>query len=271
MTISKSTSGGGRSASDVVHANIPCNVAQAVLHHAPGPCGSSVFASLYVLLIYPLFVLAQSAGLVLMTSAGFAQDGTTPNPIADDASRTLVLVQDSVERLFEHGEFVAAASSASALLIFPAPAEQRSRPIVQGILISKSNKGEWSYPAFYEMLNAEKDLINTRVLVLMNERSLKVALTQKPQFRKNLRIASGADVATAPDADDVDVLTFKFTDGKFEGFALKGLRVRENAKRNRAFYGVSASTRDIVRIGKLDHPQGDNFRDAFAFALEAAK
>jgi len=140
-----------------------------------------------------------------------------------------------------------------------------------GVLLARLADNSWSYPAFYFMGAASLGLqiggqVSEVVLTIMNNDSLDRILLNNFKLGADASAALGP-IGTAAEAGtsgsfDSDIYTFGRAVGLFGGVSLEGAVLSGEPERNKYYYGRDASSREIVREGKVSNSQADPLRAA---------
>jgi SH3 domain-containing YSC84-like protein 1 len=132
----------------------------------------------------------------------------------------------------------------------------------RGVLVCRTGDkmdGGWGAPAMYKLDQASigVQLGSTAtdfVLVVMNQNGVKQILNGKTKLGTNAAVAAGPTGAQGTDynaaAMKVDVLTYSRSKGLFAGVALEGATMDGDAEADKALYGKSIGTNDIIQGGQ---------------------
>jgi len=132
-----------------------------------------------------------------------------------------------------------------------------------GVLLARNADGSWSDPSFVVLASGSLGVqfggsLSELVLTIMTERGLNSVLDRKGRIGADVSAAlvvvgAGVKAGTGFDAN-ADMYAFSRGKGLFVGGALEGGVISEKANWNSAYYGTTASSRDILS-GKFNNPQ----------------
>ena len=124
-----------------------------------------------------------------------------------------------------------------------------------GVLLTKGQRGEWSYPAFYTIgagsFGLQAGVQDAEVMFLVMTEKGVDALVNTP-FNLGATASMsvgpyGAGIAGATTTNlDADILVVSRSQGLFGGMSFEGTVAYPRQERNRAYYGRDAATRQIV-------------------------
>lgn len=139
-----------------------------------------------------------------------------------------------------------------------------------GVLLSRDASGNWSAPAFYTLGGGSIGLqIGVQeaaiVLVFMNDKAMRAAIDTGLTLGADATAAAGTAGLTGEVASThsfKDVYYFADVGGLFAGISLEGgvIHVREGL--NKAYYGKSATPREILVDRTVEAKGADLLRDA---------
>ncbi|MBI3710116.1 MAG: lipid-binding SYLF domain-containing protein [Proteobacteria bacterium] len=144
-----------------------------------------------------------------------------------------------------------------------------------GVLLGRTQDAQrkWSYPAFLSLGSASVGFqigaeVSEVILVVMTDRGLDKLLGDKVTLGGDLSLAVGnlggrMEASTTTNVG-ADVYAFGRSKGLFGGVALKGGILIPNEDSDKAYYGASATTRDIVIEQKFSNPDADRLREALS-------
>lgn len=142
-----------------------------------------------------------------------------------------------------------------------------------GVLLTRNESGEWSYPAFYTLGGASYGLqiggsSSQVMLLLMTKRGVDAIVEGNPiKLGADLGIAAGP-VGVGAEAgvtlESADVLAYSLSKGAYIGVSLEGTVIEARESYNKKYYGAEASSRAIVVDRKYSNPQADGLREALA-------
>ena len=131
-----------------------------------------------------------------------------------------------------------------------------------GVLLAQDQKGQWSYPAFYNMGAAtfgfQAGAVGGQVMfMIMSDKGLSTFMSNKFQLGADASIGVGP-VGIGAKAELFDIYSFSRIKGLFAGITLEGGGVTLNSEANRAYYGqASISPDDILILRKFENKQAD--------------
>jgi len=150
-----------------------------------------------------------------------------------------------------------------------------------GVLLTKNEKGDWSYPAFYTLGGASFGLqiggsSSQVMMLLMTKRGVDAIVAGNPlKLGADLGVAAGpigggADVGVT--LKSADVVTYSLSEGAYLGVSLEGTVIEPRESYNKDFYGAEASTKAIVADRQYSNPHADGLRRLLKLkAMEAPK
>lgn len=203
-------------------------------------------------------------------------------PRAQAQSETQQLVTKSrwtLERMLKHpdfGPFRRQIRKAQGVLIFPTilkgafifGAEGGS-----GVLLARTGKGGWSYPAFFTLGAGSFGLqiggeAKEVVLLLMNKRAVNAIIASEVKLGGDVSVAAGPIGAgvegSTTTAAGADILAFSLSQGAFAGVSFEGAVVHERESLDGDYYKPGATAREIVQEGKWQNPGADPLRAVLA-------
>ncbi len=140
-----------------------------------------------------------------------------------------------------------------------------------GVLLSRSAPGNWSYPAFYTLgavsfglqIGGEDKQV---VLVLMNERALRAIIESKVKLGADLSVTAGPVGAgvegSTTAAGGADIVAYAISKGAFAGISLEGAVIEDRESKNSAYYKPGATPQAIVLQRKYKNPGANGLRGA---------
>jgi len=133
----------------------------------------------------------------------------------------------------------------------------------RGIVITKSENGEWSAPAFFVIGGASWGFqiggqATDYIFVITTKRGLDWLLNDKLTLGGDVSVAAGPVGRKAEASTDVmlkaNVLSYSRSKGLFAGVALQGAFVAPNKENNASLYGAGITAEDILS-GKVKVPK----------------
>ncbi|MEM7444961.1 MAG: lipid-binding SYLF domain-containing protein [Pseudomonadota bacterium] len=138
----------------------------------------------------------------------------------------------------------------------------------EGVLVARMADGSWGYPAFYDMISGSFGLqiggqLSSMIIAVMTQDGLNSILDSQFTFGADANVAivtvgAGVDARTGLN-QNADMYAFSRNRGLFVGGALEGSLLRPAEAWNRAYYGPSASTFQVVQ-GDFTNPGADGLR-----------
>lgn len=217
-----------------------------------------------------LALLSGALMLALSLTAGPARaDQATAEEIVAEAKFTLQKIwnQKQYKEYVQHF-----AKDAKAVMLFPQVL--KGGFIVggeggTGVLLARSDLGDWSYPAFFTMGSASIGLqvggqISEVMLLIMTGNGLRAILDDQVKIGGEVNGAigphgAGLDAATTTNMD-VDILSYAVAEGAFIGANIEGTLIVPRESLNRAFYDANATPHDIILDGRVGNPAADELR-----------
>lgn len=143
-----------------------------------------------------------------------------------------------------------------------------------GVLLSHTAGGGWSYPAFYTLsggslglqVGAESVSI---VFLINNDKALQAVLTNQFKFGADMGvtfavIGAGMGAGTTSNAGaDIQAISLSGV-GLYGGLSLEGTSLAPRDAWNSAYYGQNVSSRAIIMDGNVSNPNADKLRDRLA-------
>ncbi len=140
-----------------------------------------------------------------------------------------------------------------------------------GVLLVRSQKGEWSYPAFYTLASISFGLqfggqTAEAMLLLRTNGAVEAVLEDQMTLGADASVAAGpvgAGVEGATTSNiGADILSFSTNQGFYAGASLEGAVIARRQDWNRAFYGAGATPHTIVFDRAHANPAADALREA---------
>jgi SH3 domain-containing YSC84-like protein 1 len=133
-----------------------------------------------------------------------------------------------------------------------------------GVLLGHDPQtGAWTAPAFYTMGSGSVGLqigaeVSELVLLIMSDKALHAVINNQVKLGADATIAvgpmgKGVEAATTT-ALDADIYSFARSKGLFGGLSLAGSVIKARDDWNRAYYGQSVTSGDIVIRRQIEAP-----------------
>ncbi|MCY4502549.1 MAG: lipid-binding SYLF domain-containing protein [Alphaproteobacteria bacterium] len=142
-----------------------------------------------------------------------------------------------------------------------------------GVLLTRNEKGSWSYPAFYTMASVSFGLqiggqTAEAMLLIHTDGAVESVLEDQMKLGADASVAAGPigagiDGATTSNVGP-DILTFSTSQGFFAGASLEGAVIARRQDWNRAFYKAGATPHAIVIERAHANPAADELREALS-------
>jgi len=142
-----------------------------------------------------------------------------------------------------------------------------------GVLLTRDEKGSWSYPAFYTMASVSFGLqiggqTAEAMLLIHTDGAVESVLEDQMKLGADASVAAGPigagiDGATTSNVGP-DILTFSTSQGFFAGASLEGAVIARRQDWNRAFYKAGATPHAIVIERAHANPAADELREALS-------
>ncbi len=143
----------------------------------------------------------------------------------------------------------------------------------RGVLLSRGNPGNWSYPAFYGMGSGSVGLqiggkVSEIVFIILTEKGLQAILDHKFKFGAEAgvtMVAVGAGFEGASTAAlGTDIVAFASSNGLFAGASLEGSYIDADNDWNALYYGAGATGKAIVVDRRYTNPGAEPLRQFLA-------
>jgi lipid-binding SYLF domain-containing protein len=143
----------------------------------------------------------------------------------------------------------------------------------RGVLLSRGNPGNWSYPAFYGMGSGSVGLqvggkVSEIVFIILTEKGLQAILDHKFKFGAEAgvtMVAVGAGIEGASTAAlGTDIVAFASSNGLFAGASLEGSYIDADNDWNALYYGPGATGKAIVVDRRYTNPGAEPLRQFLA-------
>lgn len=143
-----------------------------------------------------------------------------------------------------------------------------------GVVLSRTGEGDWSYPAFYTVGSLSVGFqaggeVSEIVLVAMTDAGAEAF--KSPQFKLggDVSIAAGP-VGIGAKAQTIDIVAFSRSQGLFGGISLEGAVVDVREEWNHAYYGKTVTPAEILAADGASNDQaGDLIAALKAFETQA--
>lgn len=142
-----------------------------------------------------------------------------------------------------------------------------------GVLLTRNEAGDWSYPAFYTMgagsLGLQAGAQSSEViLILRNQKAVDAIITDQAKLGGDLgvtfgTIGAGLEGATTTNLG-ADVLGVSRNVGLYGGMSLEGATLVRRNDLNAAYYDAGATPQAIVLERRYGNPAADPLRQALA-------
>lgn len=195
-------------------------------------------------------------------------------------SREAILVDNALatfKALLKRPRFVSALTHAKGVVIFPDLLKTDNAggdKSGSGVIIKRNENDSWSYPAFVQIAGGRFSphigvSVSQAVLVLKTEGTLEALLDGDTELGDSLSVGIGPAAIDAGTEKSFDVLTFTLFNQQYAGLTLEGSTIVNVQEFNDAYYGGSATPREIVLRDRLANEHAQRFRDALALAMGA--
>jgi lipid-binding SYLF domain-containing protein len=143
----------------------------------------------------------------------------------------------------------------------------------RGVLMSRANPGNWSYPAFYGMGSGSVGLqvggkVSEIVFIILTEKGLHAILDHKFKFGAEAgvtMVAVGAGFEGGSTAAlGTDIVAFSSSNGLFAGASLEGSYIDADNDWNALYYGAGATGKAIVVDRRYTNPGAEPLREFMA-------
>ena len=140
-----------------------------------------------------------------------------------------------------------------------------------GVLLSRDDKGIWSYPAFYTLgggsfglqIGAQDSAV---IFVIMTDKGLESVI------KRQMKLGADASIAIGPMGGGVegstttamgpDIYSFSKSRGLYGGASFEGAMIAKRNNWNTGYYGKGATPEAIVIKRKFSNPGADALRKA---------
>ena len=143
----------------------------------------------------------------------------------------------------------------------------------RGVLLSRGQPGNWSYPAFYGMGSGSVGLqvggkVSEIVFIILTETGLHAILDHKFKFGAEAgvtMVAVGAGIEGGSTAAlGTDIVAFASSNGLFAGASLEGSYIDADNDWNALYYGPGATGKAIVVDRRYSNPGAEPLRQFLA-------
>ena len=139
----------------------------------------------------------------------------------------------------------------------------------RGVMMSRTGKDNWSYPAFYGMGSGSVGLqiggkVSEIVFIILTEKGLMAMLDHKFKVGAEagvtmVAVGAGFEGATTG-AAGADILAFANSNGLFAGVSLEGSYIDADDDWNALYYGQGATGKAIVVDRRFTNPGAEPIR-----------
>ena len=143
----------------------------------------------------------------------------------------------------------------------------------RGVMMSRTGKDNWSYPAFYGMGSGSIGLqiggkVSEIVFIILTEKGLLAMLDHKFKVGAEagvtmVAVGAGIEGATTS-AVGSDIVAFANSNGLFVGASLEGSFIDADNDWNALYYGAGATGRAIVADRRYTNPGAEPLRQFLA-------
>ncbi len=218
---------------------------------------------------------------LLLGSAAILALSLLPSAAFADAKRQ-ALVDDSLDaarRVLNEKEFpdaVRLMGKSKAVMIIPQLVQGGfilGAAGGRGVLLSRSNPGSWSYPAFYTLGSGSLGFqiggkVSEIVFIILTQKGLNAVIESKFKFGAEagvtmVAIGAGIEGATTA-AAGADIVAYAKSAGLFAGASLEGSYIDPDNDWNTLYYGGGATARGIALDRRFTNPGADRLRQFLA-------
>lgn len=142
-----------------------------------------------------------------------------------------------------------------------------------GVLLTRNDAGQWSYPAFYTMGSGSLGFqagaqSSELVLILRNDKAVNAIISDQAKLGGDVGITfgtlgAGVEGATTTNLG-ADIVGVSRNVGLYGGFSLEGATLVRRNDLNQAYYDASATPQGIVLERRYANPDADPLRRALA-------
>ena len=143
----------------------------------------------------------------------------------------------------------------------------------RGVLMSRTGRSDWSYPAFYGLGSGSVGLqvggkVSEIIFIIRTEKGLHAIIDHKFKFGAEAgvtMVAVGAGFEGAStSALGADIVAFANSNGLFAGASLEGSFLDPDNDWNALYYGSGANTKAIVLDRRFTNPGAEPIRQFMA-------
>ena len=138
-----------------------------------------------------------------------------------------------------------------------------------GVMLSRNEDGDWSYPAFYTLtaasLGLQAGVSDAEImLVIMSDGAMQALIDKEVTLGGDASIAIGTEGAGVKGATTLgfgkDILAFSKEVGLYGGASVEAAWVRKREAFNAEYYGAKATPKEILVERKFSNPGADMLR-----------
>jgi len=143
----------------------------------------------------------------------------------------------------------------------------------RGVLMSRTGRDDWSYPAFYGMGSGSVGFqvggkVSQIIFIILTEKGLHAVLDSKFKFGAEagvtmVAIGAGIEGATTA-AAGADIVAYANSNGLFAGVSLEGSYLDADNDWNALYYGQGATGKAIVVDRRFTNPGAEPIRQFMA-------
>jgi SH3 domain-containing YSC84-like protein 1 len=143
----------------------------------------------------------------------------------------------------------------------------------RGVLMTRTGRDNWSYPAFYGMGSGSVGLqiggkVSEIVFIILTEKGLQAMLEHKFKVGAEagvtmVAVGAGFEGGTTA-AGGTDIVAFANSNGLFAGASLEGSYIDADNDWNALYYGSGATGRAIVLDRRFSNPGAEPIRQFMA-------
>jgi len=144
-----------------------------------------------------------------------------------------------------------------------------------GVLLTRDDKGTWSYPAFYTLGSVSYGLqvggaVSEVMMLLMTDKGVDAIVADKKiKLGADLGVAAGpvgGGAEAGVTLGSADVIVYSVSKGAYLGVSLEGSVIEPRESLNKEYYGVEVGARPIVIDRKYSNAKANGLRSALAKA-----
>jgi lipid-binding SYLF domain-containing protein len=143
----------------------------------------------------------------------------------------------------------------------------------RGTMLVRSNPGDWSYPAFYDMGSGSLGFqiggkVSEIVFIVLTEKGLNALLQNKFKFGAEagvtmVAVGTGIEGATTS-AVGADIVAYSNSNGLFAGASVEGSYLEADNDWNALYYGPGATGHAIMMERRFTNPGAEPLRQFLA-------